>query len=212
MRSRISEAKASSTGSSAALPDCLLPMPCDGAMEMSRWVVEASASRISAVDEPSKTTVVRPSAERAADFFRRPGGPDHVPIPFQHVQCQRPTGIAGAEDEEFWRHQTVSCRACCHFVAHVPVTFLIHAAGSELGEVSGVDQTATKPIAAAPRTSGEGSSSRRRQAATRPGSPEFPAAIRTLRMNRSRPIRLTGDPENCSTERGIVEFQEARAI
>ena len=47
---------------------------------------------------------------------------------------------------------------------------------------------------AAPRISGSGSPRHRSAAAASAGRPELPIAIRTLRRNRARPMRLTGDP------------------
>ncbi len=49
---------------------------------------------------------------------------------------------------------------------------------------------------AAPRTSGLASSSSARPRAPATHRPELPIAISTLRMKRSRPMRLTGDLEN----------------
>ena len=48
---------------------------------------------------------------------------------------------------------------------------------------------------AIPRTTGDGSPDKMRQRPVSPASPELPAAIRQLRTNRLRPIRLTGEPE-----------------
>ncbi len=52
--------------------------------------------------------------------------------------------------------------------------------------------------AAAPRTSGLASSSRRLASPANAPSFELPIAISTLRMKRSRPMRLTGDLVNCA--------------
>ena len=61
---------------------------------------------------------------------------------------------------------------------------------------------------AAPRTSGEASASSARQAGTSAASAELPAAISTLRRKRSRPMRLTGEPEKKAPEGCIVERQQ----
>ncbi len=64
---------------------------------------------------------------------------------------------------------------------------------------------------AAPRTSGEGSRSKL-AACCRPArrSPELPAAISTLRTNRSRPMRLTGEPEK-SARKAASSSSSSRA-
>src|SRR5690606_3971825 len=48
---------------------------------------------------------------------------------------------------------------------------------------------------AAPRTSGDGSASSPSTSGAWSGSPALPSAISTLRTNRSRPVRLIGEPE-----------------
>ena len=61
---------------------------------------------------------------------------------------------------------------------------------------------------AAPRTSGDGSPRSARQCGARLASPELPAAISTLRMKRSRPMRLTGEPEKNARNAAIVQLEK----
>ena len=55
---------------------------------------------------------------------------------------------------------------------------------------------------------GRGIGRKRATGSIRPGSPELPAAISTLRMKRSRPMRLTGEPLKTRAKGGVVKRQQ----
>ena len=65
---------------------------------------------------------------------------------------------------------------------------------------------------AAPRTSGLASASRRSASTASARSFELPIAISTLRMKRSRPMRLTGDFANQCAKRRVVEPRQLGEI
>ena len=125
-------------------------------------------------------------------------------LTFRHREG--PARISGSEDEEMCRHAGIPwsvglpgdmCASAAK--AHSPATSgsvscprCCRASAAKAAEAIRRDNAQ----AAAPRTSGEGSSARLRQGGISDRSPELPAAMSTLRMKRSRPIRLTGEPEN----------------
>ena len=70
----------------------------------------------------------------------------------------------------------------------------MRASASAAKRVSSVNRDSAHTAIA--RTSGEASSSRRSASPASAASPELPMAISTLRMKRSRPMRLTGEARN----------------
>ena len=63
---------------------------------------------------------------------------------------------------------------------------------------------------AASATTGSASPQSRAAAGARVGSPLLPIAISTLRTNRFRPMRLTGDPTKRARKAGVVQRREFR--
>src|SRR5690606_23852540 len=106
--------------------------------------------------------------------------------------------IAGAEQEDAHRHagclSAISATAVRHSSATVSSLSEMERAAANTPK-SLVSSSRDSAQTAAPRTSGDGSSSRASQAATSEPWPDWPAAISALRTNRSRPIRFTGEPE-----------------
>src|SRR4051794_2966463 len=112
------------------------------------------------------------------------------------------TGIAGTEDQNAGRHaaapwaEEIRSRSPSRHSAQTSASASVRSrsAASAANRPAGINLDSAHT--AAPRTRAEPSDASASTGATSDVSPELPAAIRTLRKNRSRPMRLTGEPAN----------------